>query len=394
MAKGTAMGLWRGKKGSTVFYKLTNSNNAQKQGIRERVYEVSNPKTANQADQRMKLLPAQRIAGALREIIERGWQGIDYGVKSRNAFLSKALSMKSGYPFIDKDSDLTVPGQYQITKGTLTGIVSEFIQSEGTWLNVRLYMADGFIIDNSTTIGQLSQQILNNTPGLMEGDQLTFVACYTDDMDLSEITLVNYFWDYVSFFLDPNDATLLSDLSFMFAESQYGLEFNVKSSQPDGGVLAGAVVLSRLGSTGTYMRSTAKLVVRDELAGWFTQTTKQRARRSYQYNDANDEPSVGPDWPVDGDVDYEASYESELTLSGLTGVYASANGQKIMVRRNQADDTLVAVYYKVGTLDPSAHCVVKPNGSVIVVGTLENQTEVEVSNCPQVANLPQILWQS
>lgn len=393
MAKGSAMGLWRGKKGSSVFYKLTNSNNAQKQGIRERVYEVSNPKTANQADQRMKLLPAQRIAGALREIIDRGWQGVDYGTKSRNAFLSKALSMKSGYPFIDKDSDLTVPGQYQITKGTLTGIVCEFVQDEGNALITRLYLADDFIVDTTTTIGQLSQSILDNTPGVMEGDQLTFVACYTDDMDLAELTDVNYFWDYCSFFLDPNDSTLVSDLSLAFVESQYGLSFNQKVSE-DGGMLAGAVVLSRLGSTGTYLRSTAKLVVRDELAGWFTQATKQRARRSYQYNDANDEPSVGPDWPVDGDVDYEASYEAELTLSGLTGVYASANGQQIMVRRNQVDDTLVAVYYKAGTLDPNAHCVVKPNGSVIVVGTLENQTEVAVSNCPQVANLPQILWQS
>ncbi len=387
------MGLWRGKKGSTVFYKLTNSNNAQKQGIRERVYEVSNPKTANQADQRMKLLPAQRIAGALREIIERGWQGIDYGVKSRNAFLSKALSMKSGFPYIDKDSDLTVPGEYQITKGSLSGIFSEFIESEGSWLNVRLFTADDFNIDASTTIGALSQQLLDNTPGLMEGDQLTFVACYTTDMDLSELTLVDYYWDYVSLFLDPNDTTLVSDLRFQFSVSQYGLEFMQKISAEEGGILAGACILSRLGSTGTYLRSTAKLVVRDELSGWFSQATKQRARRSYQYNDANDEPSIGPDWPVDGDVDYEASYEAELTLSGLTGVYASANGQQIMVRRNQVDDTLVAVYYKAGTLDPSAHCVVKPNGSVIVVGTLENQTEVAVTNCPQVANLPQILWQ-
>lgn len=392
MAKGSAMGLWRGKKGSTVFYKLTNSNNAQKQGIRERVYEVSNPKTANQADQRMKLLPAQRIAGALREIIERGWQGIDYGVKSRNAFLSKALSMKSGFPYIDKDSDLTVPGEYQITKGSLTGIFSEFIESEGGYLNVRLYMGEGFVITSSTTIGELSQQLLDNTPGIMEGDQLTFVACYTDDMDLSEITLVNYYWNYVSFFLDPNDATLVDDLGFSFAESQYGLEFTQKIS-PDGGILAGACILSRLGSTGTYLRSTAKLVVRSELSGWFTQATKQRARRSYQYNDANDEPTLGPDWPVDGDVDFEASYEGELTLSGLTGIYATANGQKIMVRRNQVDDTLVAVYYKAGTLDPSTHCVVRPNGSIIMVGTLENQEELGVSNCPQVANLPQILWQ-
>lgn len=388
------MGLWRGKKGSTVFYKLTNSNNAQKQGIRERIYEVSNPKTANQADQRMKLLPAQRIAGALREIIDRGWQGIDYGVKSRNAFLSKALLMKSGFPYLDKDSDLTVPGEYQITKGSLTGIVSQFIGNSAE-LTFRLYVADDFQIGPTTTIGQLSQQLLDHTPGLMPGDQLTFVACWTDDMDLAVLTDVNYYWSYASFFLESTDTTLVNDLPYFNfkIESQNYILSIIPDNDNDPGILAGACILSRLGSTGTYLRSTAKLVVRDELSGWFSQATKQRARRSYQYNDANDEPTLGPDWPVDGDVDYESSYVAELTLSGLTGVYAQANGQQIMVRRNQVDDTLVAVYYIAGTLDPADHCVVKPNGRNIVVGELGQQEEVTVSNCPQVANLPQILWQ-
>lgn len=61
MAKGSAMGLWRGKKGSNVFYKIANSSNGQQQGIRQRVFDVANPKTAAQAQQRIKMRAAQNF---------------------------------------------------------------------------------------------------------------------------------------------------------------------------------------------------------------------------------------------------------------------------------------------------------------------------------------------
>lgn len=399
MAKGSAMGLWKGKKGSSVFYKITNSNSAQKQGIRERVYEVSNPKTAAQADQRMKLLPAQRIAGVLREIIERGWQGIDYGAKSRSAFLSKALSMSTGFPYVDKDSDLIVPGKYQITKGTLTQIVSRLSVNDVPVLITDLYVGD-LVVGVTTTVGTLSTALLANNSGLQEGDQITFVICYTDDYDVSEVEDMNYFWKYFSFFIDPASTTLMEDISEGIssagAEIPYALDYDESLINTSGGVLAGCVILSRLSSTGTFLRSTAKLEVDTGINAWFSQSKKQKARRSYQYKGANDEPTDGPDWPVDGDVDYESTYESEFTIQSVTSTtYNNAIGQTVKVRRRISDEDLVAVY--VTTYEEDATNLVTPSGQALTV-TIPGTTPAEVTGVPVsavavLANLQQITWE-
>lgn len=399
------MGLWKGKKGSSVFYKITNSNSAQKQGIRERVYEVSNPKTAAQADQRMKLLPAQRIAGVLREIIERGWQGIDYGAKSRSAFLSKALSMSSGFPYVDKDSDLIVPGKYQITKGTLTQIVSRVYSFDGISapaLTTNLYIgSDLDIVPATTTVGTLSTALLANNSGLQEGDQITFVICFTNDYDISSVEDMDYFWKYFSFFIDSSSTTIMQDVSAALYSSDPGdsansLNYNEAFINASGAVLAGCVILSRLGSTGTYLRSTAKLNVDDGLDAWFTQSKKQKARRSYQYKGANDEPTDGPDWPVDSDVDYETTYESEFTIQSVTSsTYNNAIGQTVKVRRRISDEDLVAVY--VTTYEEDATNLVTPSGQALTV-TIPGTTPAEVTGVPVsavavLANLPQITYE-
>ena len=101
MAKGSAMGLWKGKKGSSVFYQIKNTNSAQKQGIRERNYEPANPKSARQASQRMRMYPAQAVYGVLKDTIERSWQGVKYGQMTRQAYLKSALRSEF-YPFVSK----------------------------------------------------------------------------------------------------------------------------------------------------------------------------------------------------------------------------------------------------------------------------------------------------
>lgn len=397
MAKGSAMGLWRGKKGSTVFYKLTNSNNAQKQGIRERVYEVSNPQSNGQATQRAKLLPAQRVAGALREIIERGWQGVDYGAKSRSEFLKYALKMQSGYPFVEKDDDRIVPGAYQITKGTIGSVVCEFDDTTPGDLVTSIYIAGA---NNPTTMGELSQILIDKNINIKEGDQLTFICALSDQETAgSQIGFAYYSWSYYSFYVDTTDTTQIDESGSIDAG---GFKINVFPTDGDfvflntGSanplIIAGAVVISRLGDSGQYMRSTAKIVYDEEiLAPWFSAAQRARARESYQTANAS---VANTNWPVDGDADQiEGTYQSTLTLSGLTGDLASANGQEILVRKRESDDTLTAVYYKIGTISESP-CVVKSDGSFISVGSsVENRHELRVSECPQVADLPQILYQ-
>lgn len=392
MAKGSAMGLWRGKKGSTVFYKLTNSNNAQKQGIRERVYEVANPQSNGQATQRAKLLPAQRVAGALREIVERGWQGIDYGSKSRSEFLKRALKMSSGYPYVLKDDDRVVPGKYQITKGTITPVTCSY--DDGVYVS-NLFMGTELL----ATIGEASQALIDNNANINEGDQVTFIACTTEGGTSIGALDRSFNWTYLSFYVDPSSTENINSITDSIATIEFGysldsgepFQLSVSAAGDNTMVIAAACVISRLSESGSYMRSSATIAIQEEiLAPWFSTTQRVRARESYQT--ANDSVA-NTNWPVDGDAEMEGTYQSTLTLAGLTGELATANGQEILVRKRESDDTLTAVYYKIGVISESP-CVVKSDGSFISVGSsVENRHELRVSECPQVADLPQILYQ-
>lgn len=396
MAKGTAMGLWRGKKGSTVFYKLTNSNNAQKQGIRERVYEVANPQSNGQATQRAKLLPAQRVAGVIREIVERGWQGIDYGSKSRSEFLKRALSMKSGYPFIVKDDDRIVPGAYQITKGTLSAIQCEYDDSFA--VNTNILLGDGAF----DTWGQVFQAMIDNNANIQEGDQITIVVCASSSSTTPGQLDANYEWSYASTFVDPSNteavATPLgSGVSYFGVEEVQGDEpgyITVLSSAP--GVAASlaiaavAVIVSRLGDNGQYLRSTAKLLLNDDLlSDWFSSSQQRRARESYQTSNA---ATTNTNWPVDGDADMEGTYMTSVVLAGLTGNIARFNGSPVAVRARESDDTLVAVYYKLSEAEGENPCVVSPQGEVYTYSVDMEPSALRVNQCPQVSDLQLILW--
>lgn len=397
MAKGTAMGLWRGKKGSTVFYKLTNSNNAQKQGIRERVYEVANPQSNGQATQRAKLLPAQRVAGAIREIVERGWQGVDYGSKSRSEFLKRALSMKSDYPFIEKDDDRIVPGAYQITKGTLSAVQCEY--DDSFTVNTNLLVGDG----SFSTWGEVFQALIDNNANIQEGDQITCVVCASSSDKTPDQLEASYIWSYASMYVDPNNTEVAGDglgngvSWFVVNEGGSGESgyITVSGAAPapgavDPAIAAVAVIVSRLGDNGQHLRSTAKLLLnKDLLADWFSSSQQRRARESYQTANAS---VANTNWPVDGDAEFEGTYVTQVILAGLTGNIAQFNGRPVAVRARESDDTLVAVYYKLDESEGENPCVVSPEGNVYTYSVEMEPSALRVNQCPQVSDLQLILW--
>lgn len=390
------MGLWRGKKGSTVFYKLTNSNNAQKQGIRERVYEVANPQSNGQATQRAKLLPAQRVAGVIREIVERGWQGVDYGSKSRSEFLKRALSMKSGYPFIVKDDDRIVPGAYQITKGTLSAIQCTYDDSFTVNTNI-LLGGDAF-----NTWGEVFQAMIDYNANIQEGDQITIVVCASSSSTTQGQLEANYEWSYASTFVDPSNTDAASTpigsgVSYFGIEEGSGSEagYITVSTTPPGeasslAIAAVAVIVSRLGDSGQYLRSTAKLLLNDDLlSDWFSSSQQRRARESYQTSNA---ATTNTNWPVDGDAEMEGTYMTSVVLAGLTGNIARFNGSPVAVRARESDDTLVAVYYKLNEAEGENPCVVSPQGEVYTYAVDMEPAALRVNQCPQVSDLQTILW--
>lgn len=390
MAKGSAMGLWKGKKGSSVFYKIANSNSAQKQGIRERIYDVANPQSSAQAGQRMRMYPAQAVYGAIKEVIERSWQGIKYGEAARREYLKGALR-SSVFPAIAKGMGVVVPGPYQIAKGSL----QEYRQS---------FDANGsFIVDmpaastvswEDGTIADLSVALLSANPQLANGDQLAFVICYNPT---GSTTYPSFVWQVVSFELDTASTQALNELLPSYMElvaSANSLEIALSGGAT---FWAAAMIISREATT--PLRSNATLVCRiDIMQPWYSAAAVEEARKSYM----KPESTAQVDWPADPITPQEVigSHLSTYTITGLTGAQLQIfNGANVIVYRKDTDDSLTGVAvltgtgYDGGSIVEGA-CLVDEAGTILtreyVVEMESSYLNLLVSAVSELASLRQV----
>lgn len=341
MAKGSAMGLWKGKKGSSVFYKIANSNSAQKQGIRERVYDVSNPQSYAQAGQRMRMYPAQAVYGAIKLVIERSWQGIKYGEEARREYLKGALRVPV-FPAISKGMGIVVPGPYQIAKGTMQEYRQSF-DANGTFV-IDMPAASAVASDDGATLADLSVALLTANPQLKNGDQIAFVFCY--DPTGSD-TYPSFVWQVVSFELDTASTQLLSELLPAYIELSTTTQNMSISAAGGASFWAAAMILSREATT--PLRSNATLVCRfDIMQDWYSADAINTARRSYMKSLSTRQV----DWPADPITPEEVigSHLSTYTITGLQGGDLSPfNGAKVIVYRKDTDDSLTAVAVLTGS---------------------------------------------
>lgn len=378
------MGLWKGKKGSSVFYKIWNSNNKEKQGIREYVPEISNPQTNAQTDQRMRMLPAQLVKGALRDIVSRSFQGIEYGSKSRLEFMKYALRAEI-YPYLPKGWTDPVPGSYLISRGTLPA-VGVYFSAREPGFTTSLALSDGFepAIDE-TTVGELATDLLANNETLEEGDQLTFVIC-----ELMPSYLTKFTWYKYSIILDTTSTEIALPGSGKVTLLRYGSWLGVTGSN-DNAVACG-VIHSRLGNDGLYLRSTAELALArdwsDEFDSFFSAASKGEARQSYQKKSG----TMSTDWPVDDGENTRGgtgTEEGTYTLTGLTGNLATLNGRQVKVRIITGTDTITAVYV---TTEGGIDYLVDPNGETLTYFVDGQGTELRKDQVTELANLPSIVY--
>lgn len=380
------MGLWRGKKGSSVFYRIANSNNNMKQGIRERAYEISNPRTTSQAGQRMKLLPAQRVYGVLKPVISRAWQGVKYGVESKQEYIKRALKLTTGYPFLEKDSSVVIPGAYQISYGTLQQVFtrpSEDPDMHETSLNIQ-------VTGSEETMGAIFTGLLNGSQYLRNGDQITMVGCsQTSEGEIN--------WSYFSFTIDENSTIDPSQMpNFEATGIALPLFWSINNNKiflrtANAFLLASAIIVSRLDGE-EYKRSTAVLTINDaagSMTNYFSGSAYRRARNSYM----NPTRTQSTDWPVEPELP-DNSYISDYALSGLTGNMAACNGIVVLVTRNEETDALTGVF----VTNFLGDALVKKSNGQAVTYEVAGQGETEVfpitpADQADLANLPTIPYE-
>lgn len=162
MAKSKSFfGLRRGSTKSLTFQVLDG-----KQVTKDRVSVVANPKTAGQATQRQKLLPAVRFQAIFHDLIDHSWENVQYGQKSIQHFMKKALRANIINGMV-KGQTGWVPNPYQISEGSLPSMGAAM---DGNGSSV--FLCD-FNADNVSSFSEF----LSKT-GLQEGDQLTFIVVY------------------------------------------------------------------------------------------------------------------------------------------------------------------------------------------------------------------------
>lgn len=259
-----------GKVGTIVGYTNKQSNNKQTQVVRSYQPVVRNPMTLAQATQRVKFAPVFWTYRKLKAIIDRGQEGVDYGNRSRFAWLKQALGDYSG-PWYEKDEMITLPLKTYITRGSLQSIGIGDINDNIVISNLVYNPSDDVPI-----IGQYSETLLAQNSFLKEGDQLTFVMFSNAGVYVK------------SFILSTTDQTQIE--GFSKVSGHFAFDF-----LPDAGatLIASCVVLSREGKNGQHLRSTTALTLTTAAAAdtHYTSTAKDAAIASYM------SAATNTDWP-------------------------------------------------------------------------------------------------
>ena len=308
MGKGVGiLGTISGKVGSMVYYRLTNSNNGEKQGYREYRATTRNPQTDQQLDQRVKMAVVTNEYRALRDVIRRGQQSFAYGDPSRRAWLRMALGADFVGPYLDKGDKSPLPmPNVPISVGGLPEIVCDYVDEDG---NMRTSLICGVSVANQY-VGYVTNLLMQYNEWLMEGDQLTCVFCCPAQATSGSAD-ISYFYQVASFVLDKSSLVTLGSLGIACDQDEDLGSFSLTNTS--GNVVAGAIIVSREGAAGEHLRSTARFGFADVLTNYYASLDPAVARRSYKKG-----ITAESDWPVEQEPGVGTTPVSAITLNGAT----------------------------------------------------------------------------
>lgn len=291
--------VYSGKLGANVYFR--NKAGKARQGVRERVVEVANPKTYAQARQRMIMAAVQNFYGALKPIIDRGFETQAYGNPSRLRFLSLAMSADYKGAYVPKSTKVPVPCNVPITEGSLPSMTG----SRG--FNRFSYPVTNVVVPtqpaNLGTIGDVSSLIIS-AGRAKAGDQITILFAIGYG---SQAGQYNDFFVYrdISFIVDPADTTNMRTQLKMLpvvdtVTGGYQLGFDISDTNflnSDEELQGYAIILSREGASGQHLRSSERLEINlgeeilSDMTKFYSTEAYEAAVASYM------DGSKTTDWP-------------------------------------------------------------------------------------------------
>lgn len=228
--------------------------------------EVKNPKTIAQANQRMKAAPTQYARRTMKEIVDHSFEGIAYGQKSLNHFIS--LAMKGNAAPAQQKGDMRfIPGKYQMSAGSLAPISAEWDGSSSFISN--LVIGENKTGSSSpTTIALLSQYLLAENEQLMMGDNIT--VCWVTEQVINGNSFYAFHYNRMTL-----DTANTSSVPLGFTTGAAVLRLGAVNS------VAACAILSRQ-SGNNWMRSSATMAVNDDIEEqFFSPTAIESAIASY-----------------------------------------------------------------------------------------------------------------
>lgn len=312
MAKGVGLiSTFRGKMGNTVMYRIKDSATKETQGLRVYQPQVSNPQTDYQLDQRIKMAAVNNCYRALKPLIDRGFEGVDYGNLSRREFMKLALTNPYSGPFVVKGSTTPYPVLSPISKGTLPDAGARFASSGALVLSVPYN--SGYDLDYVAGVSSLFLQY-----GYQVGDQVTVILLTRINANSPMV----YHWG--SFYINPDSTEAILDALGNGIEaivSDGNIGFHIDGDEN----LALAVIVSREGS---HLRSTARFAIAGDVQGFselYTGAAAAPARASYRRAAAR----TSSDWEEDPGTEGESV--GTFTLQGYTVTDTRVSGDAVVL---------------------------------------------------------------
>lgn len=280
-----------GKVGNVIVSKLTGSNNKVKTVVKAYQANVANPRTAQQANQRMKTLAAQVFYRGYRDLLDHSWQGTAYKARSYAKFLQQAMSDKqANIAFLDKGTAQFVPSAFLMSVGGLPSIWSSPRGQQQTFRSSLIITLEP---DAGPTWGDISRSLLENQRWLRNGDWLTFVRVAVDHDNFIPL----YYRVQININSQIDESSWLNWLTL--EEGTGGVVYLDPKVPGPQETAAACVILSREPKRGSrsWQRSTARLELTDEFrADWCDDNRYYAALETYM----SAEELANQDWYLNG----------------------------------------------------------------------------------------------
>lgn len=276
--QGGVFGYLRGKVGSVTYSVLKgdkSSSGKTEQVVRALPDSVSNPKTAAQAMQRMKLAPAQKFYSAFMELLSNAFQGIAYGDASRRHFM--ALAMSAEGPYVQKGVDRFIPAAYPFSQGSLPSVGIEPFSGGATVITLANTVAEGVTTITNEEFAQLlgvgtdyqfTVVVVNNVNGVFIPSYIPFET----RMTIADL---------------PAGTLAIADGHVTVSPVALGLDASA--------MVACCIVLSVQDAAGGWLRSTQEMVISNELRNSLYGADALEAA-IYSYQDGTTVNGVNSEW--------------------------------------------------------------------------------------------------